>query len=203
MECSQLGSRGHRPKRLFDSNDPERSMPATSSVASTRTTSRRRATSLWTGAGEMQSERPASSAATFRSQFANYASTRDITSPDGPFGELSLMLQVHEDAIAVQCGTADETTEDDIDVHIRAKFADLLHWLHGDDLLGHLLYRGCAVRGDLLALSALDGVVSATSADEPPRHAIALIAAYARGRNHPETLSLLDLIEAHTLPPIT
>lgn len=61
-----------------------------------------------------------------------------------------------------------------IDIALVGDYGSILHWLHGDRLLGNLLIKGdCLVEaGDFLALSSIEGIVSLP--DEDGRYASGL-----------------------------
>ncbi len=67
-------------------------------------------------------------------------------------------LRVSGDGLVVHTDTVPEH-----DVALGMTWADTVRWLHTEDLLlGHLIIRDlCSIRGDLLALSAVEGIVSA------------------------------------------
>ena len=117
---------------------------------------------------------------------------------DGPFGRLQVELSIDSKQVAVECGTGDEPPTEGIDVYLSGPYAEFLPWLHGAGLLGHLIHRGWFFHGDLIALSALDGVVSARSVEVVPAHLIETLVAYASARNDHATLAKLDAIEEHT-----
>jgi hypothetical protein len=71
-----------------------------------------------------------------------------------------------------------------------------MEWLHGRAILGNLFVEGSTVEGDLLALSFVEGVVSAPSRTPSPPYD--LLVRYAAARNHAATVALLDEIESFT-----
>lgn len=63
-------------------------------------------------------------------------------------------------------------------VEIALNYVDALEWIHTDTLLGYLLMEGrCVVRGEVYALSALEGIVSGASAIPTPYGVLAQLSA--------------------------
>jgi hypothetical protein len=54
---------------------------------------------------------------------------------------------------------------DEPDMAVTAPYDEVVLWLHGEWLLGDLIRRGRAVRGDVFVWSATSGVISAPSTD--------------------------------------
>jgi hypothetical protein len=110
-----------------------------------------------------------------------------------PYGNLPVALRTAETTVTWYVGYWD-----DPDVEVVAPYHEILDWLNGKAILGHLLYRGARVKGDIQCLSALEGVVSAPRIGATDQQHMSTLTRYAAARSSAATIKALDTIEEVT-----
>jgi hypothetical protein len=102
--------------------------------------------------------------------------TASISTLNSPFGDTRMTLRVRSGLVTIDVGRTNEAS----DVVISTSYASCMEWLHGRAILGNLFVEGSTVEGDLLALSFVEGVVSAPSRTPSPPYD--LLVRYAAAR---------------------
>jgi len=110
---------------------------------------------------------------------------------DSPLGQVCLSFRIFEDGYRYEVDATEEPS-----VVVESSYKNLLHWFSGPLLLRHLIARDAVIKGNVLALSTVDGMVSygSQALSDRTREALATYGAFRGGAAWRDFIDDLDSV---------